>query len=94
MTDHSTIPDSLQADTWTLANAKARLSEVVDRAPPRGQPCGGDAVAVQSRAQRGRDPVVVLHEQDVHLRPPVRNLLPERNPMGSSSGWTGLSDSP
>jgi prevent-host-death family protein len=32
MTDHSTAPNSLPADTWTLANAKARLSEVIDRA--------------------------------------------------------------
>ena len=32
MTDHSTAPDSPPTDTWTLANAKARLSEVVDRA--------------------------------------------------------------
>ncbi|MET4391212.1 prevent-host-death family protein [Bradyrhizobium sp. F1.4.3] len=32
MTDHSTAPDSPPADTWTLANAKARLSEVIDRA--------------------------------------------------------------
>ena len=30
MTDHSTTPNS--PETWTLANAKARLSEVVDRA--------------------------------------------------------------
>ena len=44
--------------------------------------------AVQGGAQRGRDPVVVLHEQDVHPRPSVRILLPERNPMGSSRGWT------
>lgn len=32
MTDHSTGPDSPPTDTWTLANAKARLSEVIDRA--------------------------------------------------------------
>jgi len=32
MTSHGTTPDSQPADTWTLANAKARLSEVVDRA--------------------------------------------------------------
>ena len=32
MTDHSTAPDSPPTDTWTLANAKARLSEVIDRA--------------------------------------------------------------
>ena len=32
MTDHSRTPDSQPTDTWTLANAKARLSEVVDRA--------------------------------------------------------------
>jgi prevent-host-death family protein len=32
MTDHGAAPDSLPADTWTLANAKARLSEVIDRA--------------------------------------------------------------
>ncbi|MGY3545148.1 prevent-host-death family protein [Bradyrhizobium sp. USDA 4472] len=36
MTDHSTAPASPPADapedTWTLARAKARLSEVVDRA--------------------------------------------------------------
>ncbi|WP_027575561.1 type II toxin-antitoxin system Phd/YefM family antitoxin [Bradyrhizobium sp. WSM1743] len=33
MTDHDTAPDTLPADdTWTLANAKARLSEVIDRA--------------------------------------------------------------
>ncbi|MET4312369.1 type II toxin-antitoxin system Phd/YefM family antitoxin [Bradyrhizobium barranii] len=32
MTDRSTTPDSPSTDTWTLANAKARLSEVVDRA--------------------------------------------------------------
>ncbi|WP_445220340.1 type II toxin-antitoxin system Phd/YefM family antitoxin [Bradyrhizobium sp. Pa8] len=32
MTDRSTAPDSSPTDTWTLANAKARLSEVVDRA--------------------------------------------------------------
>lgn len=29
MTDHDTLPTD---DTWTLANAKARLSEVIDRA--------------------------------------------------------------
>lgn len=33
MTEHSTAPDTPVADdTWTLANAKARLSEVIDRA--------------------------------------------------------------
>ena len=32
MADHSNAPDSQATDTWTLANAKARLSEVVDRA--------------------------------------------------------------
>jgi prevent-host-death family protein len=32
MTDQSTAPDSPPANTWTLANAKARLSEVIDRA--------------------------------------------------------------
>lgn len=32
MTDHRTAPDSPATDTWTLANAKARLSEVIDRA--------------------------------------------------------------
>jgi prevent-host-death family protein len=32
MTDRSTAPDSPPTDTLTLANAKARLSEVVDRA--------------------------------------------------------------
>ncbi len=32
MTDHNAAPDSPPADTWTLANAKARLSEVIDRA--------------------------------------------------------------
>ncbi|MFK4496737.1 prevent-host-death family protein [Bradyrhizobium japonicum] len=32
MADRSTTPDSPSTDTWTLANAKARLSEVVDRA--------------------------------------------------------------
>jgi prevent-host-death family protein len=32
MTDHSTAPDLPPADTWTLASAKARLSEVIDRA--------------------------------------------------------------
>lgn len=32
MTDRSSAPDSPPTDTWTLANAKARLSEVVDRA--------------------------------------------------------------
>lgn len=32
MTDHGTAPDSPATDTWTLANAKARLSEVIDRA--------------------------------------------------------------
>jgi prevent-host-death family protein len=36
MTDHTTAPDAPPADTpkdtWTLANAKARLSEVIDRA--------------------------------------------------------------
>ncbi|MDH2354930.1 type II toxin-antitoxin system Phd/YefM family antitoxin [Bradyrhizobium sp. SSUT18] len=33
MTERSTAPDTSRADdTWTLANAKARLSEVVDRA--------------------------------------------------------------
>lgn len=32
MIDRSTAPDSPPTDTWTLANAKARLSEVVDRA--------------------------------------------------------------
>jgi len=32
MTDHSAAPDSPSSDTWTLANAKARLSEVIDRA--------------------------------------------------------------
>lgn len=32
MKDHSTGPDSPPTDTWTLANAKARLSEVIDRA--------------------------------------------------------------
>ncbi|MBC9882185.1 type II toxin-antitoxin system Phd/YefM family antitoxin [Bradyrhizobium sp. INPA01-394B] len=32
MTDHSKAPNLPRTDTWTLANAKARLSEVVDRA--------------------------------------------------------------
>ena len=32
MIDQSTTPDSQAPNTWTLANAKARLSEVVDRA--------------------------------------------------------------
>ena len=32
MADHSTAPASPPTDTWTLANAKARLSEVIDRA--------------------------------------------------------------
>ena len=33
MADRNAAPDSLPADdTWTLANAKARLSEVIDRA--------------------------------------------------------------
>lgn len=32
MTDHTPLPDSSSTDTWTLANAKARLSEVIDRA--------------------------------------------------------------
>ncbi|RXH36901.1 MULTISPECIES: type II toxin-antitoxin system Phd/YefM family antitoxin [Bradyrhizobium] len=33
MTDHNTASDTLPTeDTWTLANAKARLSEVIDRA--------------------------------------------------------------
>ncbi|MBR0685038.1 type II toxin-antitoxin system Phd/YefM family antitoxin [Bradyrhizobium manausense] len=32
MTDRSSAPDSPPTDTWTLAKAKARLSEVVDRA--------------------------------------------------------------
>ena len=32
MTDHMTTPDAPPADTWTLANAKARLSEVIERA--------------------------------------------------------------
>ncbi|MBR0975382.1 type II toxin-antitoxin system Phd/YefM family antitoxin [Bradyrhizobium japonicum] len=32
MTDHNTSPDAPPTDTWTLANAKARLSEVIDRA--------------------------------------------------------------
>ena len=32
MTEHSTAPDSPATDSWTLANAKARLSEVIDRA--------------------------------------------------------------
>lgn len=33
MTDRNTAPDTLPIDdTWTLANAKARLSEVIDRA--------------------------------------------------------------
>jgi prevent-host-death family protein len=32
MTGHSTAPDSPATDSWTLANAKARLSEVIDRA--------------------------------------------------------------
>jgi prevent-host-death family protein len=32
MSDHSTAPDAPPSDTWTLANAKARLSEVIDRA--------------------------------------------------------------
>jgi prevent-host-death family protein len=32
MTDHNTAPDSSATDIWTLANAKARLSEVIDRA--------------------------------------------------------------
>jgi prevent-host-death family protein len=36
MTDHSTAPETpptaTPKDTWTLAHAKARLSEVVDRA--------------------------------------------------------------
>jgi len=31
MTEH-TAPDSPATDSWTLANAKARLSEVIDRA--------------------------------------------------------------
>jgi prevent-host-death family protein len=32
MPDRSTATESPPTDTWTLANAKARLSEVVDRA--------------------------------------------------------------
>lgn len=33
MADRNTAPDALPTDdTWTLANAKARLSEVIDRA--------------------------------------------------------------
>jgi prevent-host-death family protein len=32
MTEHSAAPDSPATDSWTLANAKARLSEVIDRA--------------------------------------------------------------
>lgn len=33
MADRKAAPDSLPTDgTWTLANAKARLSEVIDRA--------------------------------------------------------------
>lgn len=33
MTDRNAAPDTLPTDdTWTLANAKARLSEVIDRA--------------------------------------------------------------
>ncbi|GMO36368.1 MULTISPECIES: type II toxin-antitoxin system Phd/YefM family antitoxin [unclassified Bradyrhizobium] len=33
MADRNTAPDTLPTDdTWTLANAKARLSEVIDRA--------------------------------------------------------------
>jgi prevent-host-death family protein len=33
MADRQTAPDSLPSDdTWTLANAKARLSEVIERA--------------------------------------------------------------
>ena len=33
MADRNTAPDTLPPDdTWTLANAKARLSEVIDRA--------------------------------------------------------------
>jgi prevent-host-death family protein len=32
MTDRSTAPDAPPTDTWTLANAKARLSEVIERA--------------------------------------------------------------
>jgi prevent-host-death family protein len=32
MTENSTAPDSPATDSWTLANAKARLSEVIDRA--------------------------------------------------------------
>jgi prevent-host-death family protein len=33
MADRQTAPDSLPTDdTWTLANAKARLSEVIERA--------------------------------------------------------------
>lgn len=33
MADRNAAPDSLPTDdTWTLANAKARLSEVIDRA--------------------------------------------------------------
>jgi prevent-host-death family protein len=32
MADRNRAPNSPQTDTWTLANAKARLSEVVDRA--------------------------------------------------------------
>ncbi|MET4290023.1 prevent-host-death family protein [Bradyrhizobium sp. LB8.2] len=32
MTEHNTAPGSPATDSWTLANAKARLSEVIDRA--------------------------------------------------------------
>jgi prevent-host-death family protein len=32
MTEHSSATDSPPTETWTLASAKARLSEVVDRA--------------------------------------------------------------
>lgn len=32
MTDHNDTLDSPATDIWTLANAKARLSEVIDRA--------------------------------------------------------------
>ena len=57
-------------------------AEVVDRPAAPGQPRGRDAVAVQRRAERSRDPVVVLHEQDVHPRTPVPKSVTGAQPYG------------
>ena len=70
MTDHSTAPASPPADarkdTWTLANAKARLSEVVDRAQ----------TGPQIITRYGRPDAVIVSAEE-WARKTARNTLAE-----------------